>query len=111
MNMNKLKLGALLLAGTLSVSAQTDTICTMVRETDILKFNYYTSEITNQYKFKDSLNIYVDENEVLCLHLFTGKRKKLKVITVHEGHEHEDFLQSKDNVYYTSGPVQVIIIK
>ena len=109
--MNKLKLGALLLAGTLSVSAQTDTICTMVRETDILEFNYYTNKITNQYRFKDSLSIYVDENEVLCLHLYTGKRKKLKVVTFHEGHEHEDFLQSKDNVYYTSGPIQVIIIK
>ena len=109
--MNKLKLSALLLAGALSASAQSDTICTMVRETDILEFNYYTSNVTNQYVFEDSLDIYVDKNEVLCLHLYTGKRKKLKVITVHDGHPHEDFLQSKDNVYFTSGPVHVIIFE
>ena len=109
--MNKLKLGALLLAGTLSAGAQSDTICTMVRNTDVLEFNYYTSEVTNQYVFEDSLTIYVDKNEVLCLHLYTGKRKKFKEVTFHEGHEHVYFFKSKDNVYFTSGPTQVIIIK
>ena len=109
--MNKLKLSTLLLAGTLSVSAQSDTICTMVRETDILEFNYYNSEIKNQYVFEDSLNIYVEADEVLCLHLYTGERKKLKVVTVYDGHTHEDFLKSRDNTYYTKGPVHVIIFK
>ena len=61
--------------------------------------------------YEDSLDIYVKANEVLCLHLYTGKRKKLKVVTVHDGHAHEDFLQSKNNTYYTPGPVHVIVFK
>jgi len=109
--MNKLKLSALLLGGALSLNAQTDTTCTMVRETDILEFNYYTDKVINQHIFEDSLDIYVEANEVLCLHLYTKKRKKLKVVTIHDGHTHEDFLQSKDNVYYTSGPLHVIVFK
>ena len=108
---NKLKLSALLLGGALSLNAQTDTTGTMVRNTDILEFNFQTSKVTNQYVFEDSLDIYVKANEVLCLHLYTGKRKKLKVVTVHDGHAHEDFLQSKNNTYYTPGPVHVIVFK
>ena len=109
--MNKLKLSALLLGGALSLNAQTDTTCTMVRNTDILEFDFKTSKVTNKYVFEDSLDVYVEANEVLCLHLYTEKRKKLKVVTVHDGHFHEDFLQSKDNVYYVDGPVHVIVFK
>ena len=107
----KIFFSVFLLLFSFNVKSQTDTICTMVRETDILEFNYYTNEIIDQYSFKDSLYIDVDKNEVLCLHLHTGKRKKLKIITVHDGHPHEDFLKSKDNVYFTSGPAQIIVVK
>ena len=107
----KIFFSVFLLLFSFNVKSQTDTICTMVRSTDILEFNYYTSEIKKQYVFKDSLDIYVDQGEVLCLHLYTGKRKKLKVVTVHDGHPHEDFLQSKDNTYYTTGPAHIIVFK
>ena len=43
---NKLKLSALLLGGALSLNAQTDTTCTMVRNTDILEFDFQTSKVT-----------------------------------------------------------------
>jgi hypothetical protein len=108
---NKLKLSALLLGGALSLNAQTDTICTMVRSTDVLEFNYQTSEVIDNYVLEDTFNIYVEADEILCLHLYTEKRGKLKVVTVHDGHPHVDFLQGKDNVYYTSGPAQVIVFK
>ena len=105
----KIFFSVFLLLFSFNVKSQTDTTCIMVRNTDILEFDFYTSKVTNKYIFEDSLDIYVEAHEVLCLHLYTEKRKKLKVVTVHDGHVHEDFLQSKDNVYYVDGPVHVIV--
>ena len=107
--MNKLKLTTLLLGGALSVNAQSDTTCTMITQNKVFKFDYYTSQIIKENQVDSVNNIKVKANEVLVLHLYTKKIKKYKVVTIHEGHPHEQYLQSKDNEYTVNGPANVIV--
>ena len=121
--MNKLKLTTLLLGGSLSANAQfidtssndyvtypaQDTICTMITKENRFEFNYYTSEIIKK-SLVDSVNVInVNSNEVLLLHLYTNKLKKYKVVTIHDGHPHEQYLRSRDNTYTVDGPANVIV--
>ena len=112
---NKLKLSALILGGALSLNAQTDTICTMVRETDAYKFNYYTSKWFDKFPFEDSLYIDVNKNEVLCLHLFTNKHDTRRVVTEYDdGRFYNSFLKAYNDVYFTNAvdpPKYVIVFK
>ena len=106
--MKKITLSVALLATMLTAKAQ-DTTCTMVTLDEVLEFNYQTSEIIEEKDYKGIVFIEVGYREVLCLHLYDGKRRKRKVITIYsDGHRHVDRLQSKDNVYYSEvGPLTV----
>ena len=114
--MNKLKLSALLLGGALSLNAHTDTTCTMVTKDEVLKFDYYASKIINR-KPVDSVNVIkVKNHEVLCLHLYTKKRKKYKIITLENEQSYSPgdtintyFLKSKNNTKFITGPCNVIV--
>ena len=108
--MNKLKLSALLLSGALSLNAQNDTICTGITQEKVFEFDYSASKIIDAKDVDSVYTIKVSPNEVLCLHLFTEKRKKYKTVFLFDdGDYFVDFLQSKDNTYYFTGPVDVIV--
>ena len=106
--MKKITLSVALLAAVLTAKAQ-DTICTMVKGNEVLEFNYQTSEVIDRENYKETVFIEVGYREVLCLHLYDGKRRKRKVVTTYSnGHRHVQKLQSKDNVYFTEiGPLTV----
>ena len=106
--MKKITLSVALLASVLTAKAQ-DTICTMVKVDEVLEFNYQTSKVIDRKNYEGTVLIEVGYREVLCLHLYDGKRRKRKVITTYsDGHRHVDRLQSKDNVYYSEvGPLTV----
>ena len=108
--MKKITLSVALLASVLTAKAQ-DTICTMVKVDEVLEFNYQTSKVIERENYKGTVLIKVGYREVLCLHLYDGKRKRRKVITTYsDGHRHVERLQSKDNVYYSKiGPLTVEI--
>ena len=104
----KLTIASLFIAGC-SYSQAKDTICSMVAGNIHLEFNYYTSEIIKESPI-DSINVInVNSNEVLVLHLYTNKLKKYKVVTIHDGHPHEQYLRSRDNEYTVDGPANVIV--
>ena len=106
--MKKITLSVALLASVLTAKAQ-DTICTMVQIDKVVEFNYQTSEVIERENYKGIVFIEVKDGEILCLHLYDGKRRKRKITTTYsDGHRHVDRLQSKDNVYYSEvGPLTV----
>ena len=106
--MKKITLSVALLASVLTAKAL-DTICTMVKVDEVLEFNYQTSKVIDRKNYEGTVLIEVGYREVLCLHLYDGKRRKRKVITIYsDGHRHVERLQSKDDVYYSEvGPLTV----
>tara|TARA_R110002110_G_scaffold113434_1_gene281661 strand:+ start:440 stop:769 length:330 start_codon:yes stop_codon:yes gene_type:complete len=108
--MKKITLSIALLALVLTAKAQ-DTICTMVKTNEVIEFNYQTSEVIEREDYKGIVFIEVKDGEVLCLHLYDGKRRKRKVITTYSnGEQVIQRLQSKDDVYYSQiGPLTIEI--
>ena len=89
-----------------------DTTCTMIRNNEVVEFNYYTSEIISKINTNKSGFIEVKDGEVLCLHLFDEKHRVRKVINTYPNGDVMDFaLDSKSNVYFTTGPVCVEVRK
>ena len=104
--MKKLTLSIGLLAGILSANAQ-DTLCLMVKQKEILEFNYYTSEILNRMNWKGAVYYNIKGKDVLCLHLYDKQNKVRKVII----NGKEEILNSKSTLYYISGPAKIAIGK
>ena len=106
--MKKITLSVALLASVLTAKAQ-DTICTMVKIDEVIKFNYQTDEVIDREYYSGIVFIEVKSGEVLCLHLYDKKRNKRKItITYPNGEQVVQRLQSKDNVYYFEvGPLTV----
>lgn len=80
-----------------------DTSCTYFTGKRVIEFNYYTDtilyEVEQEEKFYDIDLVYGD---VLCLHLSDDKKRFRKVITTFfDGEKVEQFLESKNNVYYS----------
>ena len=86
-----------------------DTICTMVTQDVAHKFDYYTDTILESNEHTQGpVVINVSDGEVLCLHLYDKKKRYRKVIFYYnDGDVVKDILNSKSNVYYTTGPVRV----
>lgn len=80
-----------------------DTICVMVTLNEVVKFNYHTSEVVESFESTDEITLTVANNQVLCLHLFDGKRRfRGLTITSSDGHVDDlDDVLSKDQVFYT----------
>ena len=73
--MKKLTLSIGLVAAMLSAKAQ-DTICVYFHGEEVYEYNYYTSEIVSETKqTEDFMEIIVDSNKVLCLHLGDQKNR------------------------------------
>ena len=106
--MKKITLSVALLASVLTAKAQ-DTICTMVKADEVLEFNYQTSKVIERGNYKGTVLIEVGYREVLCLHLYDGKRRKRKVTTTYpNGEQVVQRLNSKSNVYFSEiGPLTV----
>ena len=110
--MKKVTLSVALLASVLATKAQ-DTICTMIRPHEVVKFNYQTNEIISRYNNNKTAIIEIGYQEILCLHLYDKKPRVRKVITTFsDGEIIVDVLDSKDNEYYSPlGAVKVEIRK
>ncbi len=110
--MKKITLSIGLVAAMLSTKAQ-DTICTMVRPHEVVKFDYQKSEIISRHDNKETAFIEVGYQEVLCLHLYDEKSRVRKIITTFsDGETRVDVLDSKDNVYFSPvGTVKVEVRK
>ena len=109
--MKKLMLCSIL--SVLSINAYSqDTSCTYFVGERVIEFNYYTDtilyEVEQKEKFYDIELVYGD---VLCLDLSDNKKRFRKVITTFfDGEKVEQFLESKNNVYYSPrGTVKISV--
>ena len=80
-----------------------DTSCTYFIAERVIGFDYYTSEILYEVEQEERFyEIEITYGNVLCLDLSDGKKRFRKVITEYfDGEVIEEFLDSKDNVYYS----------
>lgn len=105
----------LIIAFTLACSMLTaqDTICVMVTLNEVIKFDYYTSEVIESFESIDEITFTVADNQVLCLHLYDGKRRfRGLTITSSDGRvSNLDNVSSKDDVYYTVEDFNVETVK
>tara|TARA_R110002020_G_scaffold181097_1_gene375888 strand:+ start:410 stop:739 length:330 start_codon:yes stop_codon:yes gene_type:complete len=108
--MKKITISIALLTTMLTTKAQ-DTICTMIKPSEVIEFNYQTSKVIERENYKGIVFIEVKNGEVLCLHLYDKVKRKRKItITYHDGEQVVQRLDSKDNVYYSQiGPLTVEI--
>ena len=86
-----------------NVNAQ-DTICVMVTPSELIVFDYQTSEVETRQPHNDftPISIEVKDTEVLCLHLLDEKRRFRDVTLIWEDGDHRhDTFESKDDVYFT----------
>ena len=89
-----------------------DTSCTYFEGKRVIEFDFYKSEI--QYEVKQEEKFYeikLTYGNVLCLHLYDNKKRFRKVIIEYfDGEKVEQFLESKDNVYYSPrGSVKISV--
>lgn len=105
----------LIIAFTLVCSMLTaqDTICVMVTLNEVIKFDYYTSEVIESFESTGDITFTVADNQVLCLHLYDGKRRfRGLTITSSDGYVSDlDNVSSKDQVYYTLEDFNVESVK
>lgn len=105
----------LIIAFTLVCSMLTaqDTICVMVTLNEVIKFDYYTSEVIESFESTGDITFTLADNQVLCLHLYDGKRRfRGLTITSSDGYVSDlDNVSSKDQVYYTLEDFNVESVK
>ena len=89
-----------------------DTSCTYFTGKRVIEFNYYTDTILYEVEQEERFyEIEITYGNVLCLDLSDGKKRFRKVITEYfDGEIIEQFLDSKDNVYFSpKGAVKVSV--
>ena len=89
-----------------------DTSCTYFTGQRVIEFDYYTSEILFELEQEERFyKIELTYGNVLCLDLSDEKKRFRKVITEYfDGEVTEQFLESKDNVYFSPrGAVRVSV--
>ena len=109
--MKKLMLCSILSILLINVYSQ-DTSCTYFTGKRVIEFNYYTDTILYEVEQKERFyEIELTYGDVLCLDLSDDKKRFRKVITEYfDGELIEQFLDSKDNVYYSpKGAVKVSV--
>ena len=87
-----------------------DTSCTYFVGERVIEFNYYTDTILYEVEQEERFyEIEITYGNVLCLDLSDEKKRFRKVITEYfDGDVIEEFLDSKDNIYYSPrGAVKV----
>ena len=111
--MKKLMLCSILSALFINAYSQ-DTSCTYFQGKRVIEFNYQTSEIIYEVEQAERFyEIEITYGNVLCLDLSDEKKRFRKVITeFFDGDVIEEFLDSKDNIYYSPrGAVKVSVGK
>ena len=111
--MKKLTLSIGLVAAILSAKAQ-DTTCTYFQGKRVIEFDYQTSEIIYEVEQEERFyEIEITYGNVLCLDLSDKKKRFRKVITEYfDGEIIEQYLESKDDVYYSpKGAVKISVGK
>ena len=91
-----------------------DTSCTYFQGKRVIEFDYYKSEILYEVEQEEKFyEIKLTYGNVLCLDLSDKKKRFRKVITEYfDGDVIKEFLDSKDNVYYSPrGAVKVSVGK
>ena len=89
-----------------------DTSCTYFTGERVIEFNFYTDtilyEVVQTEKFYE---IELTYGNVLCLDLSDHKKRFRKIITEYfDGDITEQFLESKDNVYYSPrGAIKILV--
>tara|TARA_R110000850_G_scaffold68234_4_gene152428 strand:+ start:240 stop:521 length:282 start_codon:yes stop_codon:yes gene_type:complete len=85
----------------------------MVTLNEVIKFDYYTSEVIESFESTGDITFTVADNQVLCLHLYDGKRRfRGLTITSSDGYVSDlDNVSSKDQVYYTLEDFNVESVK
>ena len=109
--MKKLMLCAILSILFLNVYSQ-DTTCTYFKGKRVIEFDYQTSEILYEVEQEEKFyEIEFTYGNVLCLDLSDDKKRFRKVITEYfDGEVTEQFLESKDDVYFSpQGAVKVSV--
>ena len=89
-----------------------DTSCTYFQGKRVIEFDYQTSEILYEVEQKKKFyDIELTYGNVLCLDLSDGKKRFRKVITEYfDGEIIEQFLDSKDNVYFSpKGAIRISV--
>jgi hypothetical protein len=89
-----------------------DTTCTYFNGKRVLEFDYQTSEIIYEVEQEERFyEIEITYGNVLCLDLSDHKKRFRKVITeFFDGEVIEQFLDSKDEVYYSpQGAVKISV--
>ena len=89
-----------------------DTLCTYFTGKRVIEFNYYTSEILYEVEQEEKFyEIELTYGDVLCLHFSDDKKRFRKVITEYfDGDVIEQFLDSKDDVYFSTGGAVKILV-
>jgi len=89
-----------------------DTTCTYFTGERVVEFDYQTSEIIYEVEQEERFyEIEITYGNVLCLDLSDHKKRFRKVITEYfDGEVIEQFLDSKDEVYYSpQGAVKISV--
>ena len=89
-----------------------DTSCTYFTGERVIEFNYQTSEIIYEVEQEERFyEIEITYGNVLCLDLSDHKKRFRKVITeFFDGEVVEQFLDSKDEIYYSpQGAVKISV--
>ncbi|MDC3306155.1 hypothetical protein OAV36_04435 [Flavobacteriales bacterium] len=111
--MKKLMLCSIL--SVLSINAYSqDTSCTYFVGERVIEFNYYTDTILYEVEQEEKFyEIELTYGNVLCLDLSDGKKRFRKVVTEYfDGDVIEQFLDSKDNVYFSPrGSIKISVGK
>ena len=91
-----------------------DTSCTYFQGKRVIEFDYQTSEILYEVEQEEKFyEIELTYGNVLCLDLSDGKKRFRKVVTEYfDGDVIEQFLDSKDDVYFSPrGTVKISVGK
>jgi len=91
-----------------------DTSCTYFQGKRVIEFDYQTSEILYEVEQEEKFyEIELTYGNVLCLDLSDGKKRFRKIITEYfDGDVIEQFLDSKDDVYFSPrGTVKISVGK
>ena len=84
-----------------TISAQ-DTLCVMVTLDEVINFDFDSSEVIDRAPLTDITTLRVDSGEVMCLHLYDGKRRFRDVTVFYDDGDHtHDTFESKDDVYFS----------
>lgn len=88
-----------------------DTLCVMICLDEVLHFDYETSKILYRYDHEGSLQLKVQDGEVMCLHFSDEKKRFREILTTFEDGTHiHNTINSKDNVLYSKDNWGDIII-